>query len=249
MAKTPFWFFQRLNLVEFKSISDPLDANEYARITARALLAWAEAQPETGDTTGMQRGVLSCIVSAARPRKFLSKARPGGKTFKRVQPGVYRNPGLLFPTYLIVCNELPLQESNYPLLVFASGGKLQAFLDLMIDTGLEVYLNYVVRLNATAVDRAFERKGVSMITKGHVDLLNRLIGIFGEQRAVAIVISNLLAQLKTGTAQEQEAVRSALSELMKPEETASFLSEVYGIELTPEQREQIKRNFESKQAN
>lgn len=155
LVKTPFWFFRRYNVVEFKSISDPLDEEDFARISARALLARAERVQIP------RAEMISCIVTAAWPRNFLKEVKPGERAFKKVKnrPGVYTHPGFLFPIYLIVCNQLPVEEINYPLLVFSSGEKLKSYLKRILDLDLQIYINYVTHLHPEeCYDRSTRRK-------------------------------------------------------------------------------------------
>jgi hypothetical protein len=67
--------------------------------------------------------------------------------FKPVEghQGLYRHPGITFPIYLIVCNELPVERVYYPLLIFSSGTKLQEyFKQIGLDADFDIYIKYIV---------------------------------------------------------------------------------------------------------
>jgi hypothetical protein len=131
LQPTPFWFFQLHNNVEFKSIKDPLTEKEYARIMGRAFIDYGDL-PTEEDCDQM----LSCIVSAAKPRALLARLEKKKSPFVPVEghPGLYRQQGITFPVYLIVCNELPVVPMNYGLLVFSIGKKLKEYLEQWLFT-------------------------------------------------------------------------------------------------------------------
>jgi len=64
---SPFIFFARHNLLEFKSPSDPLTKDEYKRIIARAYLYMAEVGL---DDLSM---ITVCAVTSGKPVKVLNK--------------------------------------------------------------------------------------------------------------------------------------------------------------------------------
>jgi hypothetical protein len=66
---------------------------------------------------------------------------------------------LFIPSFLIVCNQLPLEEKFYPLLVFAEGNKLEAFIEKVIDLDLQVYVKYLIRLQAEKVAEVVSKTG------------------------------------------------------------------------------------------
>jgi hypothetical protein len=242
LVNTPFWFFKRHNLLEFKSITDPLNENDFARIGARALLAWANRPSEI---TGSE--VVSCIVSAAWPREFLKQVQPGGRRFKRLQPGLYYHPGLLVPIYLIVCNQLPVAEANYPLLVFSSGEKLKTFLkQFAVDTQMEMYLNYIAHLHPEVAAELLRERNFMTKTQeekimkilldkfGPEKLLeaygsDRLIEALGPEKYLELVSSDQI--IKTlGHKRYLELIGKALNNIKK--------------EFTPEELEQLRRDLE-----
>ncbi len=191
LTATPFWFFDRLNLVEFKSISDPLNKAEFARITARANMAWADQHDEARDS------MLSCIISAAWPHKFLSN-RFGGRRFRPVKgrPGFWFHPGLFFPVYLIVCNKLPLEEANYPLLVFSSGEKLRHFLEqIAIDSRMDLYFNYVARLHPNEAAEVYTRRR-SVMSKTQIEKAAKIFyETIGPEELLKLIGPERLAEL------------------------------------------------------
>jgi hypothetical protein len=102
---------------------------------------------------------------------------------------------VFIPNFLIVCNQLPLDEKFYPLLVFAEGNKLEAFIEKGIDLDLQVYVKYLVRLQAGKVAdymnktgrggiiTAAQRKGHSALMKVIEEIINEDInaGEFSEE--------------------------------------------------------------------
>lgn len=178
--------------------------------------------------------MVSCIISAALPRNLLKKLKPGGKSFKKVQsrPGLYYHPGYLFPTYLIVCNLLPIEESNYPLLVFSSGNKLKSYLEQLLDSNVEIYFNYAIRLHPIEAAQVLAGRK-DMITKEEKEAIRGLKKRYG------------IKLLLEGFPIEEWA--EFFSEL-EPEESVERLNK-FLIEvkkgLTPEQREELKRSLEN----
>jgi hypothetical protein len=220
LTNTPFWFFNRYNLVEFKSISDPLSQTDFARIVARATLAWANQLDEN------RTGLVSCIISAAWPHKFLSKSF-GKQRFRPVKgkPGIWFHPGLFFPIYLIVCNRLPLEEVNYPLLVFSSGEKLKSFLrQIALDSRMEIYFNFATQLHPLeAAELAWQRRS-DMTTAEKEKVLQILLKTYTLDELIKLRLSNL----------EPNELDKDLDSLGKVLEM-----------LTPQQREKLRRQLEN----
>ncbi len=223
LANTPFWFFNLYNLVEFKSSADLLDEADFAKITARALLAWSE-RPQAARSE-----VLSCIVSASWPRELLKQLRPGGRPFEKIRPGLYFHPGFLFPIYLVVCNLLPIEESNYPLLVFSSGNKLKSYLERLINEDLQMYLNYVVRMHPTLTTELVESMG-GVMTAAEKKLINAIYNAYEpEELAEKIGMDTVIKVFGL----------ERLLESVGPDRLAEALKK----KLTPEQRERLREQL------
>ncbi len=113
----PFDYFQRYNLLEFKSPTDPLTPDEYKRVIARAYLFLAEV----GEND--LREVTVTIITATKPRKVL-KGVPQLVRFAEEASGRYISDDKL-SVRVLVAPELPLERRNYLLLLFARGQKLR----------------------------------------------------------------------------------------------------------------------------
>lgn len=113
----PFDYFQRYNLLEFKSPTDPLTPDEYKRVIARAYLFLAEV----GEND--LREVTVTIITATKPRKVL-KGVPQLVQFAEEASGRYISDDKL-SVRVLVAPELPLERRNYLLLLFARGQKLR----------------------------------------------------------------------------------------------------------------------------
>jgi len=82
---SPFTFFARHNLLEFKSPSDPLTPAEYKRIIARAYLYMAEVEL---DDLSM---LTVCAVTSGKPVKVLDKI-PELVKFSKISDALYFIP-------------------------------------------------------------------------------------------------------------------------------------------------------------
>ena len=120
---SPFTFFARNNLLEFKSPSDPLTPAEYKRIIARAYLYMAEVEL---DDLSM---LTVCAVTSGKPNKVLNEI-PKLVKFSNVSDALYKSDN--FPFYVIVVAELAIEERNYPLLLFSKGRKRKEFLKELV---------------------------------------------------------------------------------------------------------------------
>ena len=102
--------------------------------------------------------MVSCLICASYPQSVQDQLQTPFQPIPEQPKGFYFRPHaseLFLPSYLLVCNELPVEEKYYPLLVFATGNKLQKFIGLLIDLELEVYIKYVAKLHAEEVEEAF----------------------------------------------------------------------------------------------
>ena len=121
---SPFTFLTRYNLLEFKSPSDRLTPNEYKRIVARCYLYMVEARID-------DLSLLTIYaVTSGKPIKVLSKA-PKLVQFSPVAEALYKSDDKL-PFYVLVVAELPIEERNYPLLLFSKGKKRKEFLKELV---------------------------------------------------------------------------------------------------------------------
>ena len=121
---SPFIFFAEHNLLEFKSPSDRLTPNEYKRIVARGYLYMAEVGIDDFSI------LTVCAVTSGKPVKVLNEV-PELVRFSPVAEALYKSDDKL-PFYVLVVAELPIEERNYPLLLFSKGRKRKAFLKELV---------------------------------------------------------------------------------------------------------------------
>lgn len=240
LANTPFWFFNRFNLVEFKSISDPLNQTDFARIIARAALAWANQSEEN------RAGLVSCIISAAWPHKFLSN-NFGRQRFRQVKgkPGIWFHPGLFFPIYLIVCNRLPLEEVNYPLLIFSSGEKLKSFLrQIALDSRMELYFNLATQLHPLeAAELVWQRRN-GMTTAEKEKILQILLKMSNIDELIKLRLSDPSLEIDDLKKYLELLDSEQVVKKLDPELLTDFMSKAFEV-LTPEQRDKLRRKLEN----
>jgi hypothetical protein len=125
-AETPFNFFTKHNLIEFKSPYDRLTIAEFHRILGRAHLYAAQH-----DVKNLS-DILVCIICVTRPN-WLLDGKPPIVTFTRKAPGVYLSDSkTVIPCYVMVTNELPVEPINHPLLVFTTGRKRKEFIQALV---------------------------------------------------------------------------------------------------------------------
>jgi hypothetical protein len=116
--------------------------------------------------SNQKRQVVSCIISDAVPHKIFEILAKNGTPFEPIEnlPGYYLHKGLLFPIYIITCNRLPITPLYHPLLMFASGQHLTEYFEqLALDTGMEVFLKYIVRMYPDEGAELYKKAG-SMLT-------------------------------------------------------------------------------------
>ena len=143
---SPFTFFTKHNLLEFKSSSDPLTSTEYKRIMARAYLYMAEMGLDDLSL------LTVCAVTSGKPIKVLKKM-PKLVKFSNLSDALYKSDK--FPFYVVVIAELPIEERNYPLLLFSKGKKRKAFLKELVRKGATEYLRLAYELYPQDVTEVF----------------------------------------------------------------------------------------------
>ncbi|MCS6861354.1 MAG: hypothetical protein NZT92_13645 [Abditibacteriales bacterium] len=120
---TPFGFFRRHNLLEFKSPNDLLNEAEYNLMIARALLYVAQEKASRSDA-------LVCIFNPTKPVAMLRRLA-GSVEFERVAEGHYVGKDAV-TCHLFVASELPVEERYFPLLFLAKGRKKEEFLEELV---------------------------------------------------------------------------------------------------------------------
>lgn len=120
---TPFGFFRRHNLLEFKLPNDLLNEAEYNLIIARALLYAVHEKASRSDA-------LLCIFHPTKPVAMLRRLAESVK-FERVEDGHYMGKDAV-TCHLFVASESPVEERYFPLLFLAKGRKKEAFLEELV---------------------------------------------------------------------------------------------------------------------
>jgi hypothetical protein len=126
-ADTPFTFFTKHNLIEFKSPHDRLTDDEFHLILSRAHLYAIQHKVKN------LNDMLICVISVSRPNWLLNGNWHTAR-FARRSPGVYEG-NLLIPCYVMVMTELPVEPVNHPLLVFTAGRKREEFIQTLVADG------------------------------------------------------------------------------------------------------------------
>jgi hypothetical protein len=211
---------KRHNFIEFKGVNDPLNEKNFARILGRAFLGHSDVP------SNQKRQVVSCIISDAVPHKIFEILAKKGTPFEPIEnlPGYYLHKGLLFPIYIITCNRLPITPLYHPLLMFASGQHLTEYFEqLALDTGMEVFLKYIVRMYPKEGAKLYEKIGDIMLTAEDqryiADVLNEVLPpeqkleLFRKnEELVEIVVKDRLEELDS----------QALVKLLSPEKIAAL---------------------------
>jgi hypothetical protein len=188
--ESPFDYFQRHNIVEFKSPRDPLTPDEYKLIVARAYLFLQKVGEDD------LRNLTVTVISATKPRRVLTQV-PYLVKFQKEAPGRYRSDDKL-SLYVLVTSELPMEERNRLLLLFTTGEKRDVVLREMSARGEKNLLNIAYHLYPHAVSE------VSPMSKEFPTLEENIeffIQDFGAERVVRGLV-NLL-----GREQAEELLR------------------------------------------
>ncbi len=135
---TPFVFFKKNNIIEFKSLADPLTIWEYHKIRGRGHLYIAENKLATPDT-------IMCAVCSSEPRKVLCQSQDTVE-FRMVNPWHYISNEKI-PFHVITIRKLETEYKNYPLLLFAPIRKFKEFLKHAIDNNRFEYVGYAYMLH------------------------------------------------------------------------------------------------------
>lgn len=247
LKNTPLYFLTHLNCVEFKSVNDPLEFHDLYRVYARALLAAAQyyqrlaEEQGRGQQPGRKKGkkeslegrVTSCIISAAYPAALQEQLRVPFKPIKGAPTGFYYRPYLdeiFIPSFLIVCNQLPLDEKFYPLLVFAEGNKLESFIERVIDLDLQLYVKYLVRLQAEKVAEVVSKTG-----RGEIMTAAERRGYSAVLEALASYVERLdTSRMSQEDRERCERIMSAMRKRLGEKEFLRFAGETVSPETTVE---------------
>jgi hypothetical protein len=239
LENTPFWFLRRHSYVEFKGVNDALNEDNFARILGRAFLGHGDIPSE------QKRQMVSCIISDAVPHKIFRVLADNGTPFEPVDsmPGYYFHKGILFPIYLICCNRLPIVPKNYPLLMFASGDHLTDYFEqLALDTGMEVFLKYIVRMYPKEGAKLYEKVGDRMTAEEQryiADVLDKVLPPEEKLRLFSKYPELIMDYVDTMPVEEKTKL---LEKELQNADLQSFVEIVSGAKkLSPEKIEALKK--------
>jgi hypothetical protein len=154
LQSTVFAHFRPLNALELKGIHDPLTVDKYNIILMRAYgLGVPKYQKKSTSTQTHQKDdkksknqllneIAVTIVCVTRPDKILNELEKAYR-FVKQEAGIYFCDEVL-GKWIIHPSELDLVPKNYPLLPLARGEKLEQFIALCLEEGLNDYLQLIV---------------------------------------------------------------------------------------------------------
>ncbi len=156
LQNTIFAHFRQLNALELKGVHDPLTVSDYNLIVMRAdglgvpkyqkkSASQKEGKPtqqKEKEPIQLPSEITVTIVCVTRPDKILDELKQELRIVKK-EAGIYHCDEVL-GKWIINPSELDLVEKNYPLLPLARGEKLEEFISLCIDKGLNDYLQLIV---------------------------------------------------------------------------------------------------------
>jgi hypothetical protein len=215
--KTGLRHVRLFNLIEFKSINDPLTMSGLRLILGRANLYM-------GQNNLSSRNVTITIVCARTPRKVLRESQVDIE-FESLGGGYYRSTDKL-PVHIIATNELEVTPKNYPLLMFAtSKQKFEEFIRDAVgrndsDHNLVITFAYFLR---SELIREIDMPFKSSLSKEALDIIIEDIG------------DEILSRFSVDEILSRFSVDEILSRL-SPEERLTGLS--------PEERRQLQRLLE-----
>ena len=133
------------NQIEFKSIKESLGVKGYQYIRARTYLYMADHGLSAKDMS-------VTIVCSQTPHNLLLRSQ-NDVEFEEIAKGYYRSKDKP-PVILIATNSLPLEEKNYPLILFASHERqFRALLQKMAKEGNWSYLGLAYRLRPKITEK------------------------------------------------------------------------------------------------
>ncbi|RKZ90996.1 MAG: hypothetical protein DRR19_08435 [Candidatus Parabeggiatoa sp. nov. 1] len=138
--------------LKIKGIHDPLTINEYNLILMRAyglgVPKYEKAstlkmkKKDASESSQLLNEITVTIVCVTRPDKILNEL---GKAYRfvKIEAGIYHCDEVL-GKWIIHPSELNLVPKNYPLLALARGKKLEQFISLCVQEGLNDYLQLII---------------------------------------------------------------------------------------------------------
>ena len=216
-AETPFSWFRTVNIIAFKGFNDPLTENDYHLILGRAYTAIAEKSVQAVNAT-------FSIICGRKPRKEMTRLADDG-VLEKLLDGVYEIGRGTPKIYLVVINELPLNEPQYDMLQLftSSQERFKTFVKrLFADARFEI-------VDMAALVRPQWTTEVAMIAREHISKENYL----AYRRWI---VDSLLPEIPAEEVVETLTAERLL-EIVSPRERVEGLSPEERVEgLSPEER-------------
>ena len=233
--KTGLRHVRLFNLIEFKSINDPLTMSGLRLILGRANLYM-------GQNNLSSRNVTITIVCARTPRKVLRESQVDIE-FESLGGGYYRSTDKL-PVHIIAINQLEVTPENYPFLMFASSKtKFMAFLRDAIgrdDSDDDPILTYTYFLRPDLPEE------IKMSIKNRIseEALDFIIADIGDKIASRLSVEERLNGLSSEERLNGLSSEERLNGLSSEERLNGLSPDELISALTPEQRRQLQRLLE-----
>ena len=157
-----FNYFKRYNILEFKSLNDPLDIVLMIKYLGQ-LLWWlyirkSDAKEGKGHDISLEDVTLT-IITVRRPREVLKELRRVlGNQLNVCYSGHYQWYVMGVEVHLVVINQLPVTREHYAWLSFAEGTKYQQYQeslaqDIQQNEAFQVYLELLQELEEEGKER------------------------------------------------------------------------------------------------
>jgi hypothetical protein len=176
LKNTVFAHLRQLNAIELKGFHDPLTIADFNRIMMRTWGMGVKKSPtksdedssdeESSDLTDEEKStdeppqlvhkMTVTMICVTLPDKILDQLSKEYRFIKK-EAGIYLSDDIL-DRWIIHPSELDLVEKNYPLLPLARGKKLEQFIALCLDEGLNDYLQLIVDIGLTTDPELIWRK-------------------------------------------------------------------------------------------
>jgi hypothetical protein len=161
--------------------------------------------------------VTVCAVTSGKPIKVLHKV-PQLVRFSQSDEALYKSDDKL-PFYVLVVAELPIEERNYPLLIFSKGEKRKAFLRELVNRGAKEYLRLAYELYPEDLVEVFSMSKDFPTLEENIQFIIKDLGagrLLREMRPEEIAQS-------ISDEQEQALLRGLLLRHARPEEIAQAI--------------------------
>jgi hypothetical protein len=167
-SHTPFAHFRRYNQVECKGKGDLLTIWGYHLILGRTHLYMGENKIAPSDMT-------VTIICSSKPRQVLYHSKEHVE-FQQVGNGHYVNTDKV-AVHIIVINELEINVTNYPLLVFASSKqKFRQFLRHALERNHLTYITFAYLVEPQITKEVLDMAGKYNLPREKLEFIKNDIG-------------------------------------------------------------------------